>query len=37
MFTWKMGNRNCEVQLNNKGGFISKWRDGFFTEKLDLL
>ena len=26
-----------EVQLNNKGGFISKWRDGFFTEKLDLL
>ena len=26
-----------EVQLNEKGGFRSKWRDGFFTEKLDLL
>ena len=26
-----------EVILNEKGGFRSKWRDGFFTEKLDLL
>lgn len=26
-----------EVELNDKGGFKSKWRDGFFTEKLDLL
>ena len=26
-----------EVALNDKGGFKSKWRDGFFTEKLDLL
>ena len=26
-----------ELELNDKGGFKSKWRDGFFTEKLDLL
>ena len=26
-----------EIELNEKGGFKSKWRDGFFTEKLDLL
>lgn len=26
-----------EIQLNENGGFKSKWRDGFFTEKLDLL
>ena len=26
-----------QVELNDKGGFKSKWRDGFFTEKLDLL
>ena len=25
------------LELNEKGGFKSKWRDGFFTEKLDLL
>ena len=26
-----------ELELNDKGGFKSKWRDGFFTEKVDLL
>jgi len=26
-----------ELELNDKGGFKSKWRDGFFTEKLDIL
>jgi len=26
-----------ELELNDKGGFKSKWRDGFFTEKIDLL
>ena len=26
-----------ELELNSKGGFTSKWKDGFFTEKLDLL
>jgi len=26
-----------ELELNDKGGFKSKWRDGFFTEKLDML
>ena len=25
------------LELNEKGGFKSKWRDGFFTEKLDLI
>ena len=25
------------LEVNEKGGFKSKWRDGFFTEKLDLL
>lgn len=26
-----------KLEINEKGGFKSKWRDGFFTEKLDLL
>ena len=26
-----------KLEVNEKGGFKSKWRDGFFTEKLDLL
>ncbi len=26
-----------QLELNEKGGFKSKWRDGFFTEKLDLI
>ena len=26
-----------EVILNEKGGFRTKWRDGFFTERLDML
>ena len=26
-----------ELELNEMGGFKSKWRDGFFTEKLDIL
>ena len=25
------------LEVNEKGGFKSKWRDGFFTERLDLL
>lgn len=25
------------LEVNERGGFKSKWRDGFFTEKLDLL
>ena len=26
-----------ELEINENGGFNQKWRDGFFTEKLDLL
>ena len=26
-----------ELQINEKGNFDSKWRDGFFTERLDLI
>ena len=26
-----------DLEVNEKGGFKSKWRDGFFTEKLDLI
>ena len=26
-----------KLEVNEKGGFKSEWRDGFFTEKLDLL
>ena len=26
-----------QLEVNEKGNFQSKWRDGFFTEKLDLL
>ena len=26
-----------ELKVDNKGNFLSKWRHGFFTERLDLL
>ena len=39
-FKNKFPNENIsqyELELNEMGGFKSKWRDGFFTEKLDIL